>query len=115
MAITIDELFEDLDYMDSDLNQKIKSDSFTPLDVLIDRENKQELVGALSGLSHHELVVVLMMNYENEKRCHANTQVRDYFKKEKGLNLSRYKVYRIEKTGLSKLRRNLKFKCGWEI
>ena len=110
--LLIDDLYEDLEYMDSSLNEFIKARTPTPLDILIDKENKRDLIDSLSKLSHHELIVVLMINYENSG-LYPNALVRDFFKKEKGLDLSRHTVEKLEKIGLTKLRRDLKFNRGW--
>ena len=42
--LLIDDLYEDLEYMDSSLNEFIKARTPTPLDILIDKENKRDLI-----------------------------------------------------------------------
>ena len=84
-----------------------------PLEQMIEKEDMKQLSKSLFSLSHNELVTVMMMYYDDDDVCDIS-DVRNYFKNLRGQRPSAYKVKGYERRGLNKLRRNLRFKYGWE-
>ena len=96
----------------SELETRLCWDDSDPLDQIIHKENIQQLYRSLFTLKYEEMVAVMMLHYD-ENMCDVS-DVCDYFKAENKLEFSRHAVGRLEKEGLKKLKRQLKFSCGWE-
>lgn len=89
----------------------------SPLEQLIKKEEKGHLLACLNTLAMEELTVIMKVNYldEDSPAPPNDLELCKYFSRKYGMNVSRYKVMKYYKSGLSKMKSRLVRNYGWEI
>jgi hypothetical protein len=101
--------FENLILVNQELIEAYPDDcTESPLERLIFLEELKLVLNAALTLSHKELVVLLMRNYDGK----SYPKISSYFYENKGEELSEYILKNIEQDALKKVRRNLNFAYG---
>ena len=84
----------------------------TPLDSLIRKENMSQLARSLSKLDQTELACILLMHFDETSK--NASQIRNYVNSLGSDDFSKYKICKFEKSGLKKIRSELRNVFGWE-
>ena len=101
--------FEDLQLVNQELLDAYPDDSIqTPLERFIFLEELKLVFNAAMSLTHKELVVLMMRNYDGK----SFPKISDYFYESRGEKLSEYVLKNIEKDALRKVRMRLNFAYG---
>ena len=101
--------FENLILVNQELLEAYPDDSTeSPLERFIFLEELKLVLNAALLLTHKELVVLMMWNYDGW----SFPKISDYFYENKGEKLSEYVLQNIEQDALRKVRRKLNFEYG---
>ena len=101
--------FENLILVNQELLEAYPDGSIeSPLERVIFLEELKLVLNAALLLTHKELVVLMMRNYDNK----SFYKIRDYFYENKGETIGRTALQTIENDAMRKVRRRLNFEYG---